>query len=179
MNNKQLLTELKKLSACEEAVKWVDGFDLKTAWDECERADWMLWYMCMVELATKRERIHIICDCAATALKYVPKGEDRPREAIEAARRYADEPTEENLRLLRAAAEVAVWVAWAAEAAEVAVWVAWAAEVAEAAGGAAVWVAWATEAARAAAGATRVAEAAGGAAAHKHMCKMIREKIKL
>lgn len=70
----------------------------------------MLWYICKMEIGTRQERIHIICDCAATALKYVPKGENRPRLAIEAARKYADEKTPENLEKLnaaRAAAEAA------------------------------------------------------------------------
>ena len=177
MNKEQFTKWLESNNACSDAVIWIGKRSLKQAWDECERADWMLWYMCRAELATKRERIHIVCDCAATALKYVPKGEDRPREAIEAARRYADEPTEENLRLLNAAgaaAGAAVWVAWATRAAAgAAVW---------AAAGAAVWAAefaWgaAAEAAGGAAGAA--AGIAAWVVAHKQMCEMIREKIKL
>jgi hypothetical protein len=52
-----------------------------------------------MELGTQRERIHVICDCAETSLRYVPKGEDRPRFAIEAARRYADNPTHDVCNL--------------------------------------------------------------------------------
>ena len=141
MDNKQLLERLKKEKACTEAIEWANGMDLKTAWNTCERADWMLWYMCRTDMATERERIHVICDCAATALKYVPKGEDRPRLAIEATRRYADNPTEKN--------KVAKATAWAA---------------ARAAARAAAWTApW----------------TAAGAAAHKNMCNIIREKIKV
>ena len=152
MKNKQLLSRLRKINACSEAVDWVDGMDFKKAWETCERADWMLWYMCKTEMGTKRERIHIVCDCAATALKHVPKGEDRPRKAIEAARRYADNPTDENAAA-RAVAWAAAWdAAWdgARDAAEAA---------AEAAARAAAW-------------------AAAEDAAHKKMCNMIREKIK-
>jgi len=67
----------------------------------------MLWYIGKAELGTKRDRTHVICDCAETALKYVPKGEDRPRKAIEAAREYVDNPTEENLKKLNAAWDAA------------------------------------------------------------------------
>ena len=114
MTNIDFRKKLSELSACQDAIDWVDNRDFKTAWDDCERADWMLWLMCKMEIATKRERIHIICDCAATSLKYVPKGDDRPRLAIEAARNYADSPTDENLRLLTAAGAEARAAAWAA-----------------------------------------------------------------
>ena len=153
MNKEQFTKWLESNNACSDAVIWIGKRSLKQAWDECERADWMLWYMCRAELATKRERIHIVCDCAATALKYVPKGEDRPREAIEATRRYADEPTEENLRLLNAVGAAS-------------------GDAARAASGDAAWVA-----AGAAAGAA--AGIAAWVVAHKQMCEMIREKIKL
>ncbi|NQT23383.1 MAG: hypothetical protein HQ579_08130, partial [Candidatus Omnitrophica bacterium] len=100
---------LKKINACQEAIDFVrdNNYTLKQAWNKCKRADWLLWFMCKTEMATKRERIHIICDCAATSLKYVPKGEDSPRLAIEAARRYADSPTQENLAMLEKARAVA------------------------------------------------------------------------
>ena len=103
MNNKDFVAKLKELSACPEAVEFVGDKDFKTAWKKCVRADWMLWLICKMEIGTRQERIHIICDCAATALKYVPKGENRPRLAIEAARKYADERTPANLERLNAA----------------------------------------------------------------------------
>ena len=141
MNNKEFMLRLKELSACSDAVKWVGDKDFKTSWNNCERADWMLWLICKMEIGTRQERIHIICDCAATSLKYIPKGEDRPRLAIKAARTYADIPTPENLEKLNAAGDAAWDAAWAA------------------AGAAARDAAW--------------------AAAHRKMCNMIREKIKI
>jgi hypothetical protein len=201
MNNEKLLSKLKELNACIEAVKFCKGKDLKTAWNKCERADWLLWFICKLEIGTKKERIHVICDCAATALKYVPKGEDRPRLTIEAARKYADEPTQENLEragAVEAAAEAATWAAtWAAEvatwaagaatgAAEAAAWAATGAAeaAARAATGAAEAAARAATgaveaAAGAATGAVEAAAGAAGAATHKKMCKMIRAKISI
>ena len=130
MDNKALISKLKKLGACSVAVDWTNGADLETAWEKCERADWMLWFICKMEMGTQRDRIHIICDCAETALKYVPRGEDRPRKAIKAARKYADDPTENN----REAAGAAAWAAEAAAGA--AAWAAEAAWAARAAGAA-------------------------------------------
>ena len=161
MNNKDFLEKLKELLACNDAVAWVGTKDFKTAWNKCVRANWMLWLICKMEIGTREERIHIICDCAATSLKYVPKGEDRPQLAIEAARTYADFPTPENLEKLRAARDAAWAAAWAA-----------AGDAAWAAAGDA-----ARDAARDAAGAA--ARDAAGDAAHKKMCKMIRNKISI
>jgi hypothetical protein len=178
MNNKDFVNKLIELKACPEAIELVKEkkWTLKQAWAKTERADWMLWLMCKMEFATQRERIHIICDCAETSLKYVPKGEDRPRLAIEAARRYADNPTEKNREAAGAAAGAARAAAGAARAAAGAAWAAagaaWAAAGAAEAAGAAAGAAWAAEAAAGAAG------AAAGAATHKKMCKMIRKKIK-
>lgn len=33
-------TDLKKLCACSEAVDWVGGRDLSTAWEECANTQW-------------------------------------------------------------------------------------------------------------------------------------------
>lgn len=118
MTNSQFKEKLKELNACQEAIDWIGDRDLQTAWNECERVDWMLWLCWKMDIGTKSQRIHAGCDCAETALKYVPKGEDRPRLAIKAARRYADEPTPEKLEKLKstadAAARDAAWAAYAA-----------------------------------------------------------------
>jgi hypothetical protein len=75
------------MAACPEAVDWVDDKDLKTAWNTCERADWMLWLAAKTGIDRKL-LVLVACDCAETALKYVPDGEDRPRQAIETARKW-------------------------------------------------------------------------------------------
>jgi hypothetical protein len=179
MRNTELIKQLTDFKACEDAIQWVrdNKYTLKEAWAKSKRADWLLWYMCRTEMATQKERIHIICDCAATALKYVPKGEDRPRLAIEAARKYADNPTEENRNATYAAANAATDAAYAADAATYA-----AAYAADAATYAAAYAAAhaATDAAYAADAAHAAAYAAAYAAypkAHIKMCRMIRRKI--
>ena len=166
MNNKQFIRKLQKIQACQEAVDFVkeNDYSMQEAWDNCVRADWLLWLMVNTEMATQKERIHIICDCAATALKYVPKGEDRPRLAIEATRRYADNPTEEN-NAARAAARAAAWDAASAAAWDAASVAAWAASAV-------------ARAARAAAGtaAQAAARAAAWDAAWAKICKHILTK---
>lgn len=97
----------------------------------------------------------LACDFAEATLKYVPEGEDRPRLAIETARRFArGEATKEEFEAVEAAARAARAAEGAAV--EAAAWAAWAAARAAKAEGAVKAVAWA---------AARAAWAAEGAAA--------------
>src|SRR5882672_9978527 len=93
LSAKQFSTLLKKLGACEEAVEWSAGKSLKETWEQCERGDWLLWlvgYMVGKEGWPIRQQLVLAaCACAETSLKYVSKGEDRPRLAIETARKWA------------------------------------------------------------------------------------------
>ena len=91
----------------------------------------------------------LACDFAETAIKYVPEDEDRPRKAIETARRYArGEATDEELAAARAAR--AAWAAsdaaWAAARAAASDAADAAARAALDAAGAAAWdAAWAAQ----------------------------------
>ena len=146
-STKDILT---KLGACTEAVKWAGRKTPKKAWETCKRGDWLLWIAGKLNVDRKL-LVLVACVCARTALKYVPADEDRPRLAIEAAERWADNPTEKN--------KAAAWAAWAAAGAA-----AWAARAA----GDAAW-----DAARAAAWAA----GAAGDAAHKDMAYIVRKII--
>lgn len=135
------------LGACNEALEWASQYTTaQQIWDNCERADWLLWWAARTEANSHQQIVLVSCQCARRALKYVPEGEDRPRLAIEAAEAWATNPTEEAAR---AAARAAVWAAAQA-----------AARTAEAA-------ARAAEAAEAAARAAWAAE-------HREMCKIVR-----
>ena len=82
--------------ACLDAVEWINGRGMKRAYEECERADWMLWmYGRMADKpgwATRQEVVLAACDCAATSLQHYSKkhpNDDRPKKAIETARKWA------------------------------------------------------------------------------------------
>lgn len=94
---------LKRLGACAEGRTWVGRRDLATAWAECERADHMLWLAGMAGV-NHQTLVLAAAACAETALEFVPEGEDRPRLAIEAAKAWANDPTEANLQRCREAA---------------------------------------------------------------------------
>ncbi len=109
------------LKPCPNPARWLRTQpDLKTAWESCEYADWML------SLAGRLSVPHSLivlaaCDCARTALPYVKSGEDQPRLAIEADERWAVDPTEENREVVgkaaRAVSAAAYGTAYAAYAA--------------------------------------------------------------
>jgi hypothetical protein len=71
------------LQACDEARAWLDTqTSARAAWETCERPDWMIWLArrCGIEHKTL---VRIACDCARTALRFVPEGEKRLLIAIE------------------------------------------------------------------------------------------------
>ena len=119
---------LESMNACEEAVQYCRGQgSLKTAWDNCVVGEWLLWFA--EELGVDKKIIGLaVCDCVERALKYVPKGETRPAEAIRVKRLWCrGEATDGELDAARAA----VWaVPWAARAARAAAWAARAARAA-------------------------------------------------
>jgi hypothetical protein len=159
MTRAKLLALLRKHDACKAAVAWLEDSEHQTlaeAWNACERADWMLWLLARMYPDAPGPFRLACCACAETALRFVPKGEDRPRIAIETARRYA--------RGLATPAELAA--AWAA---------AWAAaELAAAWDAAELAAAWA--AARDAAWAAAAGDAAW-AASLKDMAGIVRSLI--
>jgi hypothetical protein len=154
----ELSTILIRTGACLDARIWAKTQpDLETAWRECKRSDWMLWLLAWTTLSQDDSRLRLMaCDFAEAVLIYVPAGEDRPRRAIECARRFA---AGDATRAEMAAAGDAAWAA-ARAAAGAAAGAAARAAARDAARDAA-WDAWA--AARDAAGAA--ARAAAGAAA--------------
>ncbi len=145
---------LRSIGACEDARAWADGMDAKTAW------------------AAKDGETHVnlvrcACACARTALQYVPKGEDRPRLAIEAAEQWCEDPSSENASYAAAAAATAAYASYATAA-----YAAYAAAAAYASNAATAAYASANAAATAA-----YASYAAAGAARKEMCGLIRERL--
>ncbi len=93
MTRKQLLAKLRTLRACKNAVDWLKSSDydsLQSAWNACERPDWMLWLLYRLG-ADRKLMVTLACDCAETALpiwhKRYPK-DDRPAHCIAVTRRW-------------------------------------------------------------------------------------------
>lgn len=80
-----LRSRLADLHACADAIAWVGDRDLAAAWAECPRGDWMLWLASRMGV-DRRLLVLAACDCARVVL---PRGDARPRHAIETAEAWA------------------------------------------------------------------------------------------
>jgi len=96
MNAAGLYDLLVKLAARKEILEWARGKPLDQAWEECERADWMLW-LCERMIGnegwpTRQQIVLVACDCAEIALgaweKRYPKNPDLCK-ALEVTRAWA------------------------------------------------------------------------------------------
>ena len=148
---------LKQLGACAEARQWAKGKSFADVWNTCERGDWLLW-LCARMIGkdgwpTYKTIVLAACNCAELALKHVKPGENRPRIAIETARKWTKgDATIEEVRTAADAADAAADAADAAAAA--AAYAAYAADAdAATAAAAAAYAADAADAATAAAAA--------------------------
>lgn len=117
---------LKQHDACESAIKWASQYpDLATAWDNCQRADWMIWLhnKKIIQISDRDLRL-FACDC----VRHTPIGggrtawdlltDERSRNAVEVAERYANgEATDDELIAAEKAARAAAWAAAGARAA--------------------------------------------------------------
>jgi hypothetical protein len=119
---------LRRVGACDGAVEWVEAqgdVAPEDLWQHCARADWLIWLA--VRVGLRREVVELLCDCVEPLLA----DEERPRAAIEAARRCVrGEATARETRDAAAAADAAAFFAAGADAraayaaASVAAWVA-------------------------------------------------------
>jgi hypothetical protein len=104
MTRVQLINRLGELDACTESRHWLHGITERSAkqcWESCERADWLLWVAARANI-DRNALVLAACACARTALKHVPKGEQRPLRAIETAEAWTrGEATIEQVRAAR------------------------------------------------------------------------------
>ena len=94
------------LTPCTKVLAKVRAYpDPQSAWEAWDNGDDMLWVL----HKTGGDRSKIVlcaCDIAERVLPFFERrfpADDRPRKAIEAARRYASDPTEENKQAADAA----------------------------------------------------------------------------
>ncbi len=118
------IRNLQALGACDEAVEWAGKQEsAATAWRDCQRGDWMLWLLGKLsgkpDSVKRRKLVLCACECARLSLKYVKRGEERPRIAIETAEKWArgDGPTLDDVRAAADAAYADAAAAYAADAA--------------------------------------------------------------
>lgn len=140
-----LKEKLIELDACLAARKWVGDMDFATAWETCERGDWMLWLIKEANLCDLRTFTLAKAKCAET-VKHLMR-DQRSLDALQAAFDFANGGIDEK-QLAGAATEAGAVAGAVAGAAWAGAGAAWAATATEAGAGAA----WAAAEAAAAAG---------------------------
>ena len=89
---------------------------MSEVWDKCTRPDWLFYILEKHAPLEKEQSVRLAIAFAETCLGKVKEGEDRPRLAIEAAKAWLENPTEEN-RAAAYAADYAAYAAYASDAA--------------------------------------------------------------
>ena len=107
MTAQQLQDKLIQLNACEPAIEWANGKDLETAWNTCERGDWMIWLLTESQNEVTDKQLRLIAvECCRSVQRLMT--DQRSINAVDVAERYANgEATDEELRQAQAAAGVA------------------------------------------------------------------------
>ena len=125
LGKEKLARQLKAIGACKEAVLWAKDYKtLRSAWEACERVDWMLWLCAKMEgkkgWSTRQQIVLVACDCAELVLPIYEKkypDDKRVRNCIEVTRKWANgKATIEEVRQARRAAYAAYAAAAAAAA---------------------------------------------------------------
>jgi len=127
-----LIDQLRTHDACDDAIEWINANGITTladAWYKCHRSDWMLW-LHYKEIITIDDRTLRLFACRCVRETPIGDGrtvwdlltDERSRNAVEVAERYANgEATHNELAAAMAAAmdaalasaTVAAWaVAW-------------------------------------------------------------------
>ena len=126
MKNTTPITHLSDINACLSAIEWVKASNsrsLESAWQKCERGDWMLWYAGKkagpVGDEKRKKLVLAACACARLGLPTFEKrypGNDVMRVCLDTAEKWTrNEATLEALQVSRrncyAAADAAAYAA--------------------------------------------------------------------
>jgi hypothetical protein len=79
---------LAKQRPCSDGLEWAKEYkSFKLAWADCQRGDWMLWFLGRhCKTVNQRKRlVYTACQCARLTSPYIDNGELRPLKAVETA----------------------------------------------------------------------------------------------
>ena len=110
--------QLLDLNPCRDCLAFAAScdFDFNKIYETCECGDWLIWLLRKTNAITKPQAVLLACECAEHVLGIYEKkhpNDKRPRQAIDAAREWANNPTEENCATCRAAYADYVYAAYA------------------------------------------------------------------
>ena len=104
------------LNPCREGLVFARShdFDAVKIYHTCPRGDWLIWLLRRTNTITKPQAVLLAVTCAEHVLEIFEKkypGEKRPRLAIDSVKNWLANPTEENRKTCRIAADAAAYAA--------------------------------------------------------------------
>ena len=89
------------LKPCNSGLRFAEqcGFDTTKIYNTCHRGDWLIWWLRKTGAINKPQAVKLAIMCAERVLVIYEKerpGDLRPRRAIESAKTWIGNPTEEN-----------------------------------------------------------------------------------
>jgi hypothetical protein len=104
-----------KYNPCQSGREFALQFQtMSEVWQACQRPDWLFWILEKHAPLEKEQSVKLAIAFAEAALSYWTNPDDlRPSQAIEAARKWLNDPSEENLSAAEAARAAAEATAWA------------------------------------------------------------------
>ena len=106
IDNTTLVKILNSRLACSPALAWLKQRNSDEMWTQCERPNWLLWWV--APYVPRTELVRVVCQCARLALPHVAAGELRPLTAIETAEAWVrGEATMEEVKSAAEAADAA------------------------------------------------------------------------
>ena len=92
MTKNQLVEKLSKLDTCSDATNWVKAQNCDSAqeiWDNCNKQDWLMWYLRRTQIDKTEQFTALTIECAKLVLPIFESkypSDNRPRMAIEVAK---------------------------------------------------------------------------------------------
>src|SRR6478735_1738940 len=109
---------IKKYNPCSDGIKFAEKFEtMSEVWEACERPDWLFWILENHAPLEKEQSVRLSITFAESCISNWNLDDDRPALAIQAAKNWLENPSEEN--------QSAAWSVWSA--ARSAAWSAWSA----------------------------------------------------
>jgi hypothetical protein len=120
MKRKSIRVQLKEWGACSDGYDWaIKQKSWKALWANCPRGDWMIWLLRKTGNWTHAQKVGIAVACAEHVLHICeakhPDGK-RPRQAIEAAKAWLDNPCDATRNAAAAYSAAAYSAAYSAAA---------------------------------------------------------------
>lgn len=95
--------------ACIEGYSWVRNRTRQEAWAQCPNGSWLLWGAVHARVG-QCFLVRAASECARRALRFVPEDEVAPRLAVDAAARWAEDPSDANRGAALSAAKEAMFL---------------------------------------------------------------------